>query len=55
MSRFATKLRAAGRLLELVVIPGARHGSGMMPSFKVWRLEREAWRMAIQEYLVKEW
>jgi len=53
-TRFASKLRAAGRLLELVVIPGAKHGSGMMPHFKVWRMEREAWRMAIQEYLVKE-
>ena len=54
IARFATKLRAAGRLLELVVIPGAKHGSGMMPDFKVWRMEREAWRMAVQEYLVKE-
>ena len=52
--RFASKLRAAGRLLELVVIPGAKHGSGMMPNFQVWKLEREAWRFAIQEYLVKE-
>ena len=54
MSRFANKLRAAGRLLELVVIPGVTHGRGMMPHFKAWRMEREAWRMAIQEYLVKE-
>lgn len=54
MGRFAGRLRAAGRLLELVVIPGAKHGSGMMPHFNVWRMEREAWRLAIQEYLVKE-
>ena len=53
-ARFASKLRAAGRLLELVVIPGAKHGSGIQPHFNVWRLEREAWRFAIQEYLVKE-
>ena len=52
--RFASKLRVAGRLLELVVIPGAKHGSGSQPHFSVWRLEREAWRFAIQEYLVKE-
>jgi len=52
--RFAAKLRAAGRLLELVVIPGAKHGSGMMPKFKVFKLEQEAWRLAIQEYLIKE-
>ena len=47
-------MRAAGRLLELVVIPGAKHGSGMMLNFQVWKLEREAWRFALQEYLVKE-
>merc|ERR1711962_17794 len=52
-TRFASKLRAAGRLLELVVIPGAKHGSGSLPHFNVWRLEREAWRLAIQEYLIR--
>ena len=31
-------MRAAGRLLELVVIPGAKHGSGMMPNFNVWKV-----------------
>jgi hypothetical protein len=36
-----------------VVIPGAKHGNGMMPEFKVWSVEREAWRMAVQEYLIK--
>merc|ERR1711970_1142420 len=53
-TRFAHKLRTAGRLLEFVVIPGAKHGSGMMPQFSaIWKLTREAWRVAIQEYLVK--
>jgi len=53
-TRFAHKLRTAGRLLEFVCIPGAKHGSGMMPQFRaVWKLAREAWRLAIQEYLVK--
>ena len=33
-SRFAHKLRTAGRLLEFVCIPGAKHGSGMMPQFR---------------------
>ena len=51
--RFAAKMRAAGRLLELVVVPGSRHGRGMIPGYRVWGLEREAWRMAVQEYLVK--
>jgi len=53
-SRFAQKLREAGRLLELVVIPGAKHGSGMSPQFKAYKVERQAWRFAIQEYLIKE-
>merc|ERR1712172_225811 len=53
-TRFAHKLRTAGRLLEFVCIPGAKHGSGMMPSFRaLWKLAREAWRVAVQEYLVK--
>jgi len=53
-TRFAHKLRTAGRLLEFVCIPGAKHGSGMMPQFSaIWKLSREAWRVAIQEYLVK--
>jgi len=53
-TRFAHKLRTAGRLLEFVCIPGAKHGSGMMPQFSaIWKLSREAWRLAIQEYLVK--
>ena len=53
--RFANRLRAAGRLLELVVIPGSKHGSGMMPIHACFQVEREAWRLAVQEYLVKPW
>jgi len=52
-TRFASRLRACGRLLELVVTPGAKHGSGFAPFHAVFKLEREAWRLAIQEYLVK--
>merc|ERR1712183_346834 len=53
-TRFAHKLRTAGRLLEFVCIPGAKHGSGMNPQLSaIWKLTREAWRVAIQEYLVK--
>jgi len=52
-TRFANKLRKAGRLLELVIIPGSKHASGMMPEFGVWKVEREAWRVAINEYLVR--
>eukprot|EP00092_Neocalanus_flemingeri_P037993 GFUD01041361.1.p1 GENE.GFUD01041361.1~~GFUD01041361.1.p1 ORF type:complete len:353 (+),score=93.20 GFUD01041361.1:247-1305(+) len=52
-TRFASRLRAAGRLLEFVVIPGTKHGSGMMESHACFKVEREAWRMAMQEYLLK--
>jgi len=52
-TRFANRLRAAGRLLEFVVIPGVKHGSGMSPMHACWKLEREAWRVAMQEYLLK--
>jgi len=52
-TRFANRLRAAGRLLELVVIPGVKHGSGMAPGHACFKVEREAWRMAMQEYLLK--
>ena len=51
--RFANRLQAAGRLLELVVIPGAKHGSGMSPICGCFKMEREAWRMAVHEYLIK--
>ena len=54
LPRFANCLRAAGRLLELVVIPGIKHGSGMQPMMRCFKLEREAFRLAVQEYLVKE-
>merc|ERR1712013_293808 len=51
--RFANRLRAAGRLLEFVVIPGSKHGSGMSPMHKCFTIERDAWRTAIEEYLLK--
>jgi len=52
-TRFANRLRAAGRLLEFVVFPGTKHGSGMLPKHACFKAEREAFRMAIQEYLLK--
>ena len=33
MLRFANKLRSAGRLLELVVIPGSKHASVFVSHF----------------------
>jgi len=53
-TRFANRLREAGRLLEFVVTPGIKHGSGMNPQNSSFKLEREAWRLAIQEYLIKK-
>merc|ERR1712156_722049 len=50
-TRFANRLRAAGRLLEFVLIPGCKHGSGGMPYHAAFQVEREAMRLAIQEYL----
>ena len=52
-TRFASRLREAGRLLEFVVIPGAKHESRVSPIFSVFKMETEAWRLAIQEYLIK--
>merc|ERR1711892_237069 len=52
--RFANRLRSAGRLLEFVIIPGAKHGSDMDASNGCFQTRQEAWRLAIQEYLVKE-
>merc|ERR1712038_1942238 len=36
-TRMAYKLRAAGRLLEFIVIPGSKHGSFMVPMFKCFK------------------
>merc|ERR1711981_944841 len=50
--RFANRLRAAGRLLELIVIPGAKHGSDMNPANKgLFKVGRAAMKLALKEYL----
>merc|ERR1712001_718780 len=36
-TRIANRLRRAGRLLELIVIPGAKHGSTMMGGLKCFK------------------
>ena len=33
-TRFASKLRAAGRLLDMVVVPGIGQGDAMEPKYK---------------------
>eukprot|EP00090_Calanus_glacialis_P019083 TRINITY_DN29421_c0_g1_i1.p1 TRINITY_DN29421_c0_g1~~TRINITY_DN29421_c0_g1_i1.p1 ORF type:complete len:312 (+),score=78.00 TRINITY_DN29421_c0_g1_i1:1-936(+) len=52
-SRIAARLRAAGRLLEFVIIPGIKHASAFNPAFNCFNLEREAYCQAIEEYLLK--
>ena len=36
-----------------VCIPGTTHAAGLNPNYAVFRVESEAFRLAIQEYLVK--
>ena len=52
-TRMANKLRAAGRLLEFIVIPGAKHGSNMFPGFKCFKTGSDAMKLLIEEYLHK--
>merc|ERR1719481_772196 len=44
-TRFAARLKAAGRLLELVVIPGSNHGSDMMPGLRCYQVKMEAFKL----------
>jgi acetyl esterase/lipase len=50
-TRLAYKLRAAGRLLEFIVIPGSKHGSYMLPAFKCFKTGIDAYKLAWQEYV----
>ena len=52
-SRIAARLRAVGRLLEFVIIPGIKHASAFNAAFTCFELERKAYCLAIQEYLLK--
>ena len=52
-TRMAFKLRAAGRLLEFVVIPGSKHGSYIMPGIKSFKVHNDALKLALEEYLHK--
>jgi len=52
-TRLATRLRRAGRLLEFLVIPGAKHCSHMFPDFKCFRAWKTSLTIAIDEYLHK--
>ena len=50
-TRMAYKLRAAGRLLELIIIPGSKHGSYYMPGTKCFKVANDAFKLMMQEYL----
>ena len=49
--RMANRLRAAGRLLEYVVIPGCKHGSTFNPNFNCFRTAIDVRKLAFKEYL----
>ena len=40
-------------LHRYVCIPGTTHGGGLQAKYAAFGVESEAWRLAIQEYLVK--
>ena len=50
-TRLAYKLRAAGRLLEFIVIPGCKHGSYAIPNTKSFETANEMYRLVFKEYL----
>lgn len=52
-TRMANKLRAAGRLLEFIVIPGSKHGSSLNPAFKCFKPQEDAIKLCWQEYVEK--
>merc|ERR1719189_711438 len=52
-TRMAYKLRAAGRLLEFIVIPGSKHGSYTVPMLKCFKTCYDAMKLAFEEYLHK--
>ena len=51
-TRFASKLRAAGRLLDMVVVPGIGHGDAMEPKYKKFWEQTEILDKIVKEYLI---
>merc|ERR1711894_812143 len=49
-TRMAFKLRAAGRLLEFIVIPGSKHASYATPNTKCFKMANDAYKLAFKEY-----
>jgi len=51
-TRFAAKLRSAGRLLDFVVIPGIAHASALQPKLKKFHEILDISKKIVQEYLI---
>ena len=52
-TRLANRIDHAGRLLELVVFPGQRHGSWINPRFKCHEKGFDAYSLAVEKYLIE--
>ena len=52
-TRLANRLRRAGRLLEFVVLPGAKNGSNLNPDFRCFAVWQDTIKLSIEEYLHK--
>lgn len=50
-TRMAARLRAAGRLLELYIAPGATHGSEAEPGLSVTKKMMDDYKLALETYL----
>ena len=50
-TRFANRLRRAGKLLEFIIIPGAIHGAVLMQDLKCSKLFAETMKTVFKEYL----
>ena len=50
-TRLANRLRSAGRLLEFIVFPGAKHGSTMMAELKCFKTAADAKKLIFQHYV----
>ena len=51
-TRIARRLRAAGRLLELYIVPGVTHASELDPDLKVSQRMMKDFKLAIETYLL---
>lgn len=49
--RLAARLLRAGRLLEFLTVPGAKHASGMQPDFDCFKKGKEMQKLAMDAYL----